>query len=109
MLLQPPLFPDHWIGIEEDFHVSIRKYLGPDVAPFHHYAAFCSHRPLVFDHPFPNSRMNRNSRGALRDIGFADPLAHVAAVEHHAVAADRGLKLDLRVIGQLDQSGLVFK
>src|SRR5581483_9402618 len=86
-------------GVEKDLHLRVREYGRSNVAALHHHCAGCAEIALLADHPLADSRMNRDSRGSLGDVLFANALRYVSVVELHAIAIDLRLKRDLGIPG----------
>jgi hypothetical protein len=87
--------------IEEDFHLSIRKYGCTYISSFHDDAARLAKLALGFDHPGAKLGVDGDLGGAGGDVGVADAAGDVHSVEQDAVAFELWFQRDAGAGGEL--------
>ena len=81
-------------GIEEDLHLCIRKDYGPNVAPFHDYAALGTHLLLSTDHGGADGRKNTHARCRVGYGLIPDLACNIFPIKENAVFFLSRLKID---------------
>jgi hypothetical protein len=71
-------------GVEENLDVGVWEDDGTDVAAFHHHAGAVGELALLLHERPPYTGDGRYFRGALCDLGGADGIGHVFAVQRNA-------------------------
>ncbi len=103
--------PDVRIGVEEDLDLRVRKDARPDVAAFHHDAAVHTEAALLHEQDAAHGGMLRDDRYGARDLGGADLLRVVGAVDVQLVGTERSVvdELQGQVLGHARDALAVFE
>jgi len=92
-------------GVEEDFHLGVREYVGGDIASFHDDTETGSHGALFFDEGPPDPGYDRDLGGGARDFGGPDGGRNVFAIQKDLVRAE----FDIGGEGQLGEIQVVIE
>ena len=101
-LQHPPLGPGLRGGGQEDLHIGVRQHHSTDVPAIHDYAVGAGQLLLHLQQKGPDSGMSGHGGGVHGDLGQANLLGHIPAIQQHvleAILPIGQLHMDLRQPG----------